>query len=151
MCFFKKGPPECGLSHRKVGEISTFLVSLSGKLPSEFAHQPRPLADLDWWKATELRQFLLYTGPVVLKKVLHRNVYEYFLCLTVAISILLDSYEKKRSAYMDYAKQLLDYFVDISKQIYTPLFWVYNVHNLKHLSDDSSHFMCSLNDICISF
>lgn len=47
LCFLKKGPPECRLSHRKVGEISTLLVSLSGKLPSEFARQPRPLAELD--------------------------------------------------------------------------------------------------------
>lgn len=125
LCFFfyKKGPPECRLSHRKVGEISTLLVSLSGKLPSEFARQPRPLAELDRWKATEIQQFLLYTGPVVLKKVLRRDVYEHFLCLTVAVSILLDSCEKKRSAYMDYAKQLLDYFVDKCKHIYTPLFF----------------------------
>lgn len=147
LCFLKKGPPECRHSHREVGEISTLLVSLSGKLPSEFARQPRPLAELDRWKATELRQFLLYTGPVVLKKVLHRDVYKHFLCLTVAVSILLDSCEKKRSAYMDYAKQLLDYFVDKCKHIYTPLFLVYNVHNLKHLSDDSRHFQCSLNEI----
>lgn len=147
LCFLRKGPPECRLSHRKVGEISTLLVSLSGKLPSEFARQPRPLTDLDRWKATELRQFLLYTGPVVLKKVLHKDVYEHFLCLTVAVSILLDTCETKRAAYMDYAKQLLDYFVEKSKHIYTPLFLVYNVHNLKHLSDDSRHFMCSLNDI----
>jgi len=147
LCFLKKGPPECRLSQRKVGEISTLLVSLSGKLPSEFARQPRPLAELDRWKATEFRQFLLYTGPVVLKKVLHRNVYEHFLCLTVAVSILLDSSERKRDAYMDYARQLLSYFVDKCKHIYTAQFVVYNVHSLKHLSDDSRHFQCSLNDI----
>lgn len=122
-------------------------MSLSGKLPSEFARQPRPLSELDRWKATERRQFLLYTGPVVLKKVLHKNVYEHFLCLTVAISILLDSCERTRAAYMDYAKQLLCYFVDKCQHIYTDIFLVYNVHNLRHLSDDCRHFQCSLNDI----
>lgn len=69
LCFLKQGPTQCRLSQRKVGEISTLLVSLSGKLPSEFAHQPRPLSELDRWEATEFRHFLLYTGPVVLKKI----------------------------------------------------------------------------------
>ncbi len=123
LCFLKRGPADCRLPHRKVGEISTNLVSLTGKLLSEFARQPRPLAELDQWKATEFRQFLLYTGPLVLKKVLHSNIYQHFLCLTVAVSILLDSCERKRAAYMDYAKQLLSYFVDKCKHIYTDIFF----------------------------
>ncbi len=94
--------------------------------------QPRSPAELDQWKATEFRQFLLYTGPVVLKKVLHRNVYEHFLCLTVAVSTLLDSCEGKHVAYIDFAKQLLNYFVDKCKHMHTAHFSVYNVHNLKH-------------------
>lgn len=147
LCFLKKGPPACRLSHAQIRAISTQLVFLSGKLPSEFARRPRPLTELDQWKATELRQFLLYTGPVVLKKVLHKKVYEHFLCLTVAVSILLDSSEKKRAAYMKYATDLLSSFVDRCKRIYTPAFVVYNVHGLRDLSDDSRYYQCSLNDI----
>ena len=128
LCFFKKGPPECRLSQGHLHEISTHLVSLSGKLPSEFARQPRSLTELNWWKATEFRQFVLYTGPVVLKKVLHKDVYDHFLCLTVALSILLDSCQRRRVAYMDFAEQLLSYFVAKCEHIYTAAFLVYNVH-----------------------
>ena len=148
LCFLKKGPPECRLSQGQLHEISTLLVSLSGKLPSEFPRQPRSLTELNWWKATEFRQFLLYTGPVVLKKVLSKNAYHHFLCLTVALSILLDSCDRKRVAYLDFAEQLLSYFVAKCEQIYTAAFVVYNVHSLIHLADDCRNYQCSLNDIC---
>ncbi|KAK0139276.1 hypothetical protein N1851_024092 [Merluccius polli] len=137
LCFFKKGPPECRLSQGHLHEISTHLVSLSGKLPSEFAPQPRSLTELNWWKATEFRQFVLYTGPVVLKKVLHKDVYDHFLCLTVALSILLDSCERRRVAYMDFAEQLLSYFVAKCEAY---------IHS--SFPGDCRNYQCSLNDIC---
>lgn len=145
--FLKQGPNECRLSHRQISDISSALVSLSGKLPSEFARQPRPLSELERWKATEFRQFLLYTGPIVLRKVLHADVYKHFLSLTVAISILLDSCDDKREAYLDYAQRMLIYFVDKASDVYSKSFVVYNIHNLKHVVDDARYMKCSLNDI----
>ena len=65
-----------------------FQTVLYGKLPSEFARQPRSLAELDRWKATELRNFLLYTGPVVLKGIIDVNQYRHFLSFSVAIRLL---------------------------------------------------------------
>lgn len=41
------------------------------------------------WKATELRQLLLYTGPVVLKSVLPRQVYDNFMLLSVEFAIYI--------------------------------------------------------------
>ena len=58
------------LSQSSLNEITSRLLSFKGKLPSEFARQPRSLNELDWWKATELRSFLLYTGPIALKVIL---------------------------------------------------------------------------------
>lgn len=71
--FLTKGPNHCRLSVRQKGEISQKLNALRGKMPSEFAQHPQGLHDLDRWKATELQQFLLYAGPVVLKDMLLKD------------------------------------------------------------------------------
>ena len=63
--------------------VTRKMLSFAGKMPFEFARHPRSLSDLDRWKATELRQFLLYTGPIVLKKVVKPEVYEAFVILSV--------------------------------------------------------------------
>lgn len=147
LSYLKNGPKECKLSSSQVSQISDALVELNGLFPSEFARQPRSLYELERWKATEFRQFLLYSGPVVLKKVVSKKLYEHFLALAVAVSILLDSNDEKRIAYMNYAKQLLQYFVYTCKDVYTDIFVSYNVHNLVHLTDDVEHFNCSLNRI----
>ena len=123
------------------------LLSFCGKMPSEFARQPRSLNEVERWKATEFRQFLLYTGMVVLKQFLSKDMYSHFLTLCVGISILLETDNETRQEYLNYARELLVYFVRRSKELYTEKFIVYNVHSLIHLADDCEHFDCSLNDI----
>ena len=130
--------------------ISDELVSLHGKLPSDFVRQPRSLMELDRWKATELRQFLLYTGPVVLKKVVTPKVYEVFICLSVAVSILLEEDSNRRNSYLMLARQLLQSFIVNSLTVFGEVFVVYNVHNLLHLADDVEYFNCSLNHLSAS-
>ena len=134
LVFLRQGPRECKLSQRQIGEISSNLESLNGKLPREFARQPRSLSLLDRWKATEFREFLLYTGPVVLRRVLPDSFYNHFLTLTVAMSILLNSDDDARNEYVTYAEELLMYFYRMSTRLYTPIFVSYNVHSLTHLA-----------------
>ena len=99
----------------------------------------------DRLKATEFRQFLLYSGPIVLRNVVPNSVYTHFLTLTVAMSILLNSNEKKREHYLQSAKELLAFFVKQCDDVSGPTFNVYNVHSLAHVADDVQHFGCSLN------
>ena len=142
----------CRLRPADRNSISKQLIALKGKMPSEFARQPRGLHELDRWKATELRQFLLYTGPVVLKKVLSKELYHHFLSLTVAMSIMLEADEGTRNGYLEYAQKLIKHFVECCPALYGETFSVYNVHGLIHLYEDVSHFNCSLNDIsCFPF
>ena len=51
---------------------------LNGEMLTEFARQPRRLQELDRWMATEFRQFLLYTGPLVLKGIVSKELFQHF-------------------------------------------------------------------------
>lgn len=121
-------------------------------MPSEFALQRRGLHEMDRWKATELCQFLLYAGPMVLKTVVSPERYKHLLSLTAAMSILLESDDRIRNAYLQYAHELIKHFVPSCAVLYGKTFPVYNVHGLNHLHEDASHFNCSLNGIsCFPF
>ncbi|XP_076294813.1 uncharacterized protein LOC143215984 [Lasioglossum baleicum] len=109
------GKPSTKISHLQSLNISNSLVSLAKYIPLEFNRKPRTLKDLKRWKATEFRQFLLYTGPVVLLHNLSNNRYLNFLSLHVATTILSNS---KYFDFIDYASELLQYFVKTFKSLY---------------------------------
>ncbi|GBN39574.1 hypothetical protein AVEN_174655-1 [Araneus ventricosus] len=83
-----RGPLNVHLCSRDIDILSNRLVSYSRNIPDELPRKPRSLREIDRWKATEFRMFLLYLGPTVLKKVLPSNRYNHFLILHVAIRIL---------------------------------------------------------------
>lgn len=152
-----KGPLKCRLGPRSVQQISTNLLLLKNCVPSDFARRPRSLSEIDRWKATEFRQFLLYTGPLVILDVVHPNVYENFLLLFVGLHILLNN--TLSSMYSQYAHDVLVGFVNHFCQIYGEENAVYNVNGLTHLSEDAEkngsldnissfpfeNFLCKLN------
>ena len=80
-------------------------------IPSEFARKPRSLAEVKSWKATELRQFLLYTGPVILKDVINSNISQHFLALSISMTIYLTDNIEKRVPLLQYAEELMHSFV----------------------------------------
>jgi len=77
------------LCARQISQISVFLNHFSQFCPREFARRPRSIESYKRFKVTEFRQFLLYTGFVVLKKVLPENHYLHFLMLHSAIRCLV--------------------------------------------------------------
>ncbi len=79
------------LSSRDIIELSSCLINAHQYWPSEFNRKPSGLLEIEFWKATELRQFLLYLGPVYLKLILKKEVYRHFLLLYCGISILSSS------------------------------------------------------------
>jgi len=121
-------------------QISTALINFRKHVPFEFSRKPRSLNYLKLWKATELRQFLLYLGPVVLKGIIDENVYSHFLTLHAAITILVSPNLSAKIENIQYAKELLRHFVKCFQIIYGKKYVSHNVHNLLHLADDVETF-----------
>ena len=83
LLFLKEDPLQSAarLSQKQVKEISFKIENLTGTLPCQFARQSRRLDELKRWKAKEFINFLLYTGPVVLKGVINHNIFIFWLFL----------------------------------------------------------------------
>lgn len=137
------GPVPIILPAPVINNISENLNTLKNNMPVEFNRNPRPLSDVKRWKATEFRQFLLYTGPVVLKMAFseeYQHVYDHFLNLSVSMSILLSPKFYKNSDYLNYAKQLLHHFVMTTRNLYGHQYLTHNMHGLVHIADSIKDF-----------
>lgn len=135
-----RGKKEVRISATQADEISRRLRALQGFIPSCFARKPRGLNDIDRWKATEYRQFLFYTGKLVLKGILRKDFYDHFLSLSVALSILVSSSLAQEATNREYAEGLLKYFVEKGRCLYGPEFMVYNVHSMLHIGSDVAEY-----------
>ncbi|CAH1170530.1 unnamed protein product [Phaedon cochleariae] len=131
------GRPSHKLSSLEISNISQNLLEQVSNIPREFNRKPRSLNEAKRWKATEFRQFLFYTGPVVLKHVLSKSKYKHFLSLHISMFILAG---KALNHNIDYAGILLKYFVDTFIIIYGKDNVSHNVHNLLHICDDVRRF-----------
>ena len=81
------GPQATRLTKACVMNISNRLLEMKECVTTDFSRKPRGLQDIHYWKATELRLFLLYIGPVVLKNTLSKNLFDHFLLLHSAIVV----------------------------------------------------------------
>lgn len=122
------------LSGRDISVISGRLNILKKYCPSEFARRSRSLDSYSKFKATEFRQFLLYTNPIVTYGLLNKQLYTHFLFLHSAIRILISKSPSKQ--YLNFAELALQKFVLRSEDLYGPTFNSYNVHGLLHLTND---------------
>ena len=126
--------PFSKLRRADISLLSARLNSLSRYCPSDFARRPRAIEQCSKYKATEFRQFLLYTGPVILNRVLEKTVYMHFLLLHAAIRVLVS--ESPSIPHLSFAELALQKFVLRNEELYGPTFNSYNVHGLLHLTND---------------
>ena len=93
----KDGPAICRLSQVQQSMTSNDLIEMKHFVPSDFSWKPRSQIELDRRKASEFRQFLLYTGPIVLKKILSSAIYSHFLTFMMDVAIFTDSDNTERN------------------------------------------------------
>lgn len=87
--FWTRGKLDIRITESNIQEVNNNLLKLRDYVPSEFCRLPRPLNDIEYWKATELRFFLLYSGHIVLKGKLKKSQFSHFLLLVFSIRILI--------------------------------------------------------------
>ena len=131
----------------QISQISDRLIKIFFFIPDHLSRKPRSLQKVDRWKATEFRQFLLYTEKNALKDILRRDLYDHFLTLNIAITILVNPFAVRK--HKDYAHKLLQYFVTTCHDLYGKEYIVYNIHSLVYLTADA-HLYGSL-DNCSAF
>ncbi len=135
-----RGPLTVRLPALIVDRMSGKLQSMRPYVPIEFARRPRSLRELDRWKATEFRQFLLYTGPVVLAGIPGP---EHVLTISCSCQLLISMLVSPEHLNLaDYAGQMLKSFVNHFGELYGTDQIVYNVHCLVHLADEVKRHGC---------
>ena len=130
------GPEENRLTQNQISLISDRLEKLFKFMPTDFARKPRSLKFIKQWKATEWRQFLIYSGPIALKDIIRDDIYTNFLYLHVATRILTNRDRIKNPEILRFAANCLSHFVEGFTEVYSPRYVSHNIHNLLHICVD---------------
>jgi hypothetical protein len=133
-----KGPIPYKLSNLILQQFSDKLLGYRYSCPKDFCRKPRSLKEVDLWKATEFRTFLLYTGLIAAKGFLTRPKYNHFLSLSIGVRILL-SEKAQHPEWNAFSNNLLRDFVSKVPVLYSRDFLSYNMHSLIHLSADAKN------------
>ncbi|KAK3928228.1 4-aminobutyrate aminotransferase, partial [Frankliniella fusca] len=128
-----KGPLNARMTAGQTALLRDLLQTCSNFIPVEFTRKPS-LRRLKKWRASELKMFLLYLGPVLLCFVVKEVIFKLYLLLNTSIYIMHS--ENLLRLHLPVAKESLQLFVQYSAQLLGPGFVTYNVHSALHLHED---------------
>ena len=115
---------------RKLLEIDTML--LKQRPPNEFSRAPRSIAKhLKYWKASELRNWLLFYSLPILIEHLPSLYWHHYALLVCALHIFLGS--SINQDHINAAEQMLIDFYLLMPELYGDSSCTHNVHLLSHL------------------
>jgi len=132
-----KGPIKVRYPSWKINKMSILMNSLKINIPCEIARKTRGFDQVNRWKATEFRTFLLYVGAIVTKPVISDAHWKHFLNLSISMIILLSP---DFGEFINYARKLLDSFVENFQILYGSYLISHNIHGLTHICDDYINF-----------
>lgn len=101
--------------------------------PMEIQRAIRTLDFFSVMKGKEFRTFIIYYGVVALRNNVHKDIYESFLTLHIALTICLSNEHKH---LLNVAQLCFEKFVRDFIRLYGRCMVSYNVHNLLHLVDE---------------
>lgn len=115
-------------SQLQIDMLSGALVGFRRNFPSEFHRKPRSTSELEYWKGSEYRNFLLYSGVVALKNILNEDKYKNFLLLSCGVRVLLSD----NKAWYSFGRQCLNEFAKNIPLLYSDKVFTYNMHSIIH-------------------
>ena len=115
-------------THRTDMECLRHTVS-SIKLPLEFKRSVRSLNDLEYFKANELKVWLLYIGPALFSETINETRANRFCLLSYAIRLLMLD-----TSFCNEAEKQINRFLEDTKLEYTETVFSANMHALTHLT-----------------
>lgn len=117
----------------RISEVDNRLAEI--KPPNNISRCPRSIENHSkYWKASELRSFLLFYGAVVLNGILPDAWYEHFMLLSEAIFLL--SMEQITNAQLVHAENLIEHFCVTFAELYGIRYQTANLHYLLHIPQD---------------
>ena len=116
---------------KKLGQNVAAVNMLVGqiKLPNDFKRKARPLSELDYFKANEVKVWLLHVGPIVLRHKVCQDLYDRFYLLGFITRQLLSS-----RSFATEAEALIQFFLKKTEEAHGQEVFSANVHSLSHLS-----------------
>ena len=112
-----------------VNERATFYKNV---LPKEFDRKIRTFKDLSFFKASEYRTLILYTGPVLFRNILPDEYYNHFTLLHFSIYVFVSN--SYNHLFIN-AKNCIDHFLSQLGRLFTDSAYTYNAHCLSHLHE----------------
>lgn len=99
-------PVQTRIPGRNINILSISLLNIKQFIPIDFPRKTRMIQDIGRYIASELRFFIVYVGPIVLKQINIDNSYTNYMALHVSMTILLSP---DYGCYLNYSKELLSY------------------------------------------
>lgn len=98
-----------------------------------FSRKLRTTKEMGFYKFTELRQILLYTGKVIFLDIVKPEYYQNFLYYSVACTLMSDI--DNAQPYVDHCRVIMDIVVKGFQKLYGDIFMTYNAHSNLHFPD----------------
>ena len=133
------GSMPCKMSARNIAVLNKRLCQIKEYIPNIFTRKARSTTEIAYYKMTEVRQLLLYTGKVVFKDLMATDAhYKHLLVYNVLCALMVD--ENMAKPFRELQDFLAQQFCSEALQIYGSAFMVSNVHAHLHFPQVATNY-----------